>query len=276
MDTEPGTAVQDAAAILDQLSTVSAHVDTAGLELGDVASALTIVRHDPATIGEALAVMDTLAAAAERSEEARRAAVVALEQILHHNELMGGLPGEGLEAEAEAAGEDELVTREWYLLTFHESGHAMWSALSKYLEPLRMDGLEVQKRWFKPPSGTGFVESERRRVMFGLMENRNPPTDRELLDWTASALAGSVSEANWMSYMENADFEKALRYCYSTGGSSDYRKALSYTGGNRKTMLTAEDMARGLVADNWAGIMDMAKLAREQERLSARDITKNA
>lgn len=224
--------------------------------------------YDAESVGEFVESLTVLQAIADATTAAKDAATVALERLLIHDELMGGTAKAGVEDDHRETGEDPEIKRQWYMLTIHESGHAMYSASSPYWKPLVMAGLEVTDGgWFGEPSCKGYVDNALRYDN----RDRNLTRDEED-DFAALGLAGSTAQAFWMNYVENTPYREALRHCYENGGSYDYWKAFAVVWRSKRRLRNAQEVAEGLVAYKWANITRMAEEARERRELTARQM----
>lgn len=223
-------------------------------------------RYDDSSVGEFAESLLMLRDVVDISADLRLAASVALERVLVHNELFGGVVKSGVEDDSRETGEDPEIKRQWFLLTVHESGHAVYSTFSPYWRPVEMAALEVHGGgWFREPDCSGYVENTLRRGTGKI--NRNVEND-----FAALALAGSVAQAFWMNYVEDTDYRKALKDCYENGGSFDYWNAFEWVWNDKHRLRLAEGMAEDLVAEKFPNILRMAEEARDREELTARQM----
>jgi hypothetical protein len=224
-------------------------------------------RYDDSSVGEFAESLLVLRTVVDTAAELRQAASVALERMLVHNELLGGVVKAGVEDDSDDTGEAQEIKRQWFLLTVHESGHAVYSTFSEYWRPVVMADLEIHGGgWFQEPGCSGYVDNALRR-------KTNRITRAIENDFAALALAGSVAQAFWMNYMEDTDYTKALKDCYRNGGSYDYWNAFGWVWRSKRRLRYAQEMAEELVADKFPNILRMAEEAREKEQLSDTEMT---
>lgn len=243
---------EPAAVSYDQVSAAATRTRTASLDVDAAVGGLTAQRHDAATVAEASAAMEALDAAARSAYEAQLAAANAAD-------LAERIPPLGVDPELE---------RMEFIVSFHESGHAVYAEQSKLMVPVTAE-IDVKRGMFVGPAGCGVV-----MVMFTKPMNRW--TERDFINDAACSIAGSTAAAYWRQRVEGAEFGSALRDELATGGSVDHAYAWDAVADDPKAFRKAERLAYQAVTERWDRIAGMAEILRDKERMSRGQISRAA
>lgn len=210
--------------------------------------------HDPLTRTETTEAMEAMEAYARLAEEAARAGAIAAD-------LAVLIPA--------PQGRDPELERMELIVSFHESGHAIYAAQSKLLVPVSAE-IDVERTlWVGPVSCSGLV-----MALF-----TRPPQkwkEKDFVDNAACSLAGTAAEAYWSQRVEGADYDQVKQEAYATHSGIDYGDACDSVGAGTEAFRKAERMALDVVVEQWDHIAGMAGVLREQDRMNRGQISRAA